>query len=135
MEMLEESKPTDDVCWKQYALLVDVFQHYLDLVLKFNVFYYAATGAFMSFYLTHGAIFAMRYALVFMAALSLGFAFFFAVASTKVRHIRSEISTMIVRLRLGVLPEMHILTLALRLTSFLLAMIGVGLLAISFRWI
>ncbi len=76
--MSGEPNPTDDIRWKQYALFVDVFKHYLDLVLKFNIFYYAATGAFMSFYLSHNTLFAMRYSLLFMATLSLGFAVFFA---------------------------------------------------------
>jgi hypothetical protein len=113
--------------------LVDVFKHYLDLVLKFNVFFYAATGAFMSFYLTKTEIANMRYSLVFMAALSVGFACFFGYAATRVTALRQEISRMIVGLGLNVLPEMHVLTFALSVTAILLGLVTGGFLLIFFH--
>ena len=42
------SEPTKDLLWKQYELHVGLYKHYLELALKFNVFYYAATGAILS---------------------------------------------------------------------------------------
>ena len=45
--------PEDQALYlKQYVLLVDFVKHGLDLILKLNVFYYAATGAIVSFYLS-----------------------------------------------------------------------------------
>ena len=32
--------PSEELQWKQYALLSDLFKHYLDLLLKLNIFYY-----------------------------------------------------------------------------------------------
>ena len=42
-----------DLLWKQFALNVDVYKFYLDLVIKINVFHYAITGAIISYYFQH----------------------------------------------------------------------------------
>jgi hypothetical protein len=39
-----------DLLWKEFELHVDLVKHYLDLIIKFNVFYYAVTGALLSYY-------------------------------------------------------------------------------------
>jgi hypothetical protein len=41
----------EELKWRQYALLVDLYKFYLELFLKFNIFFYAVTGAIMSVYL------------------------------------------------------------------------------------
>jgi len=39
-----------DTLWKQYELHVSLYKEYLKLLLEFNVFYYAATGALLSYF-------------------------------------------------------------------------------------
>jgi len=34
---------------------MDLYKHYLEMTLKFNVFYYAVTGAVLSFYFSNAA--------------------------------------------------------------------------------
>jgi hypothetical protein len=38
----------EELKWRQYALLVDLYKFYLELSLKFNLFFYAVTGGMMS---------------------------------------------------------------------------------------
>jgi hypothetical protein len=38
----------EELKWRQYALLVDLYKFYSELSLKFNLFFYAVTGAIMS---------------------------------------------------------------------------------------
>lgn len=44
---------------------VDLFKHYLELTLKVNIFYYAITGAILSFYFSRPDPLVLRWALVF----------------------------------------------------------------------
>jgi hypothetical protein len=49
----ERPSPEDQALYlKQYVIVVDFVKHGLDLLLKLNVFYYAGTGAIVSFYLS-----------------------------------------------------------------------------------
>ena len=38
--------------WRQYALLTEVTKHALELLVKANIFYYAVTGAILSFFVS-----------------------------------------------------------------------------------
>lgn len=42
-----------ELLWKQYQLNIELYRTYLDLALKLNLFYYAITGAIVSFYFAH----------------------------------------------------------------------------------
>jgi len=42
--------------WKQYEISVDLYKHYLKLAIEINVFYYAITGAIVSYYFAHWSL-------------------------------------------------------------------------------
>ena len=46
----EERDSERDLLWKRYEIEIDLYKHYLELTVKFNVFYYAATGGILSLY-------------------------------------------------------------------------------------
>jgi hypothetical protein len=87
-EMLKEQPK--ELLWKQYELHLDLYKHYLELALKFNIFYYAVTGAVLSFYFSNAADVGMkRYLLlVFPVLLSFGFGGFFIYAASLVKFTR-----------------------------------------------
>ncbi len=60
-----------DLLWKQYQMSIDLYKQYLDLVIKFNVFYYAITGAFLSYYFSHLSSDLVRWSLVFPMIMSM----------------------------------------------------------------
>lgn len=41
--------------WNRYSLHIDLYQKYLEVAIKLNLFYYGITGAIMSFYFTQKA--------------------------------------------------------------------------------
>ena len=75
-----------DDAWEQFRVHVDFYRHYLELTLKLNIFYYAATGAIASFCFSRpdpaGSV---RYALVFPALMGVLFVVLciFGTVSTK----------------------------------------------------
>lgn len=44
-----------EIKWNDFKLNVELHKSYLDLALKINLFYYAITGAILSFYFTSRA--------------------------------------------------------------------------------
>jgi len=115
-----------DLVWKQYQLQVDLYKHYLDLVIKFNAFYYAVTGAFLSYYFLHFNDDLVRWALVFPVVMSLFFGWLFLKASRAVKYLDEELEN-ICTLFGFTSPETRILTLALIASGLLFVGIGLAL--------
>lgn len=63
--------------WANYAILVDLYKHYLDVAWKASVWYYAVTGAILTYYLGHDSDQLpgpLPLLLLFLALVSLGLA-------------------------------------------------------------
>ena len=115
-----------DFIWKLYQSHVDLYKHYLDLVIKFNVFYYAITGAFLSYYFTNAGNDWVRWALVFPVVMSLFFSGLFFVSARAVKYMNEEIQN--ISLMFGFTqPKIDILKYALVISSVLFGLISVGL--------
>ena len=121
--------PSQDILWKQYELHVNLYRDYLKLILEFNVFYYAVTGAILSFYFSNTAnVGVPRYGLlVFPLVMSTGFGAFLLWASSLVRVTRDELNRIAEALHLLVFPEVRVLTVLLVLDGLLLLLIAAGL--------
>src|SRR5438034_10853152 len=113
--MSTNQPPTRDEMWRQYALLVDLYKHYLELVLKFNVFFYAVTGAIVSFYLSRPSTGLLRHSLLFPCLMNLLFACFFVYGSLLVKVSRDDLFTIVRALGFHSGPELRVLTILLRL--------------------
>ena len=67
-----------DTLWERYKHEVELHRGYLDLVIKINIFYYAITGAVISFYFLHFKDEPLLiYALILPFVMSVAFAIFF----------------------------------------------------------
>jgi len=116
-----------DLLWKQYQLHIDLYKHYLDLVVKFNVFYYAITGAFLSYYFSHLASPFVKWSLIFPIAMSVFFAWVFYKGARVVNYVDDEV--MFICTTFGFTqPEVYMLTYTLIATGSLFVVIGLALL-------
>lgn len=131
----EGRTPDAEVLWKLYESNVGLFKHFLDLVLKFNVFYYAVSGAVFSFYfsrlpnLTARPSTPLVAALAFVVLMSLGFGTFFGYAATRVKDLGRPTKNYQARLEelarpdlaeFNPTPEIKVLTVATCVTAGLL---------------
>ncbi|MDT7540818.1 MAG: hypothetical protein QOE33_722 [Acidobacteriota bacterium] len=80
-----------ELLWKQYQMSIDLYKHYLELVIKFNVFYYAITGAFLSYYFSHLGSDLVKWSLIFPIIMSTFSAWvsYRAARSVKYGHIEA----------------------------------------------
>ncbi len=115
-----------DFIWKLYQSHADLYKHYLDLVIKFNVFYYAITGAFLSYYFTNSGNAWVKGALAFPIIMSLFFAGLFFVCGKAVKYMNEEIQN--ISLMLGFTqPKIDILKYTLYISSILFSIVSIGL--------
>jgi hypothetical protein len=119
-----------DSLWKQYQLHVDVYKHYLDLTLKFNVFYYAVTGAILSFYFSRSDVSLIRYSLLFPVLMSIRFGLFSLYAASLIKVPRQEIFAIRDALGLHTAPEVKAFAVLLRLSATLFLFVALCLLAL-----
>jgi hypothetical protein len=126
------STPSPDILWKQYDLQVGLYKGYLELLLKFNVFYYAATGALVSYYFSKPDIPWMKYSLSFPILMSIGFATLFIYGASQTHVVRQELFDIRDELGLDTAPEYKVLYIFLWISAILMLMVAVGLLVAMF---
>jgi len=124
--------PSPDILWKQYDLQIGLYKGYLELLLKFNVFYYAATGALVSYYFSKPDIPWMKYSLWFPILMSLGFATLFIYGASKTHVVRQEMFDIRDKLGLDTAPEYKVLYVFLWISAILMLVVAVCLLVMMF---
>ena len=113
-----------DLLWKQFALNVDLYKFYLELVIKINVFYYAITGGILSYYFQHRTDGVARYALLLPVLFSFGLGTTFLYGATLVPVVRRELFVIRDRLKLDTAPELMVLIVFLVITGIVLLAVG-----------
>ena len=116
--------------WKQYEIQVDLYKHYLKLALEVNVFYYAITGAIVSYYFAHRAESSVQYALLLPIIMSAMFSFLFIWGGQLNRVSREEMFRVRDALSLQTAPEFEVLTWLLRIFAVLMLTVAATLSAL-----
>jgi len=116
-----------DHLWREFELHVSLHRHHLDLVLRFNIFYYAITGAILSFVLTRKGVPFARHALLFPVLMSLVYALFFVYAAILSSITREHVFQIISALGLKGGPEFRVLTVLLWISVALFFLVALGL--------
>jgi hypothetical protein len=117
--------PTPDLLWKHIR---DTWE----LLLKFNVFYYAATGAIVSYYFSKPDIPWMKFSLWFPILMSIGFAILFIYGASQTHVVRQELFDIRDKLGLDTAPEYKVLYIFLWVSSVLMLITASGLLVMMF---
>jgi len=119
--------PDGELLWKQYALHVDLYKFYLDLVVKVNVFYYAVTGAILTYYFQHASDDITRFALLLPIVFSLTIGGIFFYGAKLLRVTREELFAIRDKLALETAPEIGVLAVFLRSFGTIMILTGLGL--------
>lgn len=119
-----------ELLWRQFELHVGLYKHYLDLVLKMNVAYYAITGAIVSYFLANRADGMSRAGLFVPLVLGVGLIALFAYGAIKLPYTRDEMIAIRDELGLQTIPEIKVLAILLWLSVVGLVLVSVGLLVV-----
>lgn len=123
--------PDKEATLKQHQMIVDLYKFYFEMLLKFLIFYYAVTGAILSFYLSQPNVGFMRYALVLLIFLSVVFGVFSFWGAYRVGPLSNEILRVTSILGSEVYPDTAFLKYMLDVAGLLFFVIAVGLFVVS----
>ncbi len=115
-----------ELLWRQYSQSVDLYKFYMDLVVKFNIFYYAVTGAILSFVFAHPDAEDVKYALVLPIIMSVAFASFFIYGALLMGVTRADVFAIRDRLGLQVAPDVGVLSVLLYIFSAVFIVVAIG---------
>lgn len=113
-----------ELLFNHYKIHIELYKHYLELLIKFNLFYYAITGGILSFYFTNHTISFVQYLLIFPLIMSFAFSFFFFYAADKAKNSRKEVVDIAIQLELKTFPELNVLVILLKLFAALYILIS-----------
>jgi hypothetical protein len=116
-------EPTE-ILWGQYKQNVELYKFYMELIVKFNVFYYAVTGAIVSFFFASQNIPDIKYSLVLPIIMSLGFAGFFIYGAILMGYLREEVFRIRDALGLQVAPDVGVLSVLLYIFSVIFILVA-----------
>jgi hypothetical protein len=133
---MENSKNVETLT-KHYEILIEAYKHHLDFVLKVNIFYYAVTGAIVSYYLSQPNIGYMRFALALPILLSISLGAFAIFASRWIKPWGIELERVMEKLELKAAPSVSFLKLLLIISGsfFFIVAIGLSTLSIMRPWV
>lgn len=129
-----ESAPSPDTLMKQYQMMVDIYKFHFEIVLKFIIFYYAVTGAILSFYLSQPNTGFMRFALVLPIFMGFVFCVFAFFGASQVAPIKNHMVRVTGALHLEPFPNVNLLNRLeqmLRVTGVLSCLIAICLIVVS----
>ena len=113
--------------WNDFKQNVELHRSYLDLAIKLNMFYYAITGAILSFYFTHREIPMAKYALGLPILWSIGLSALFLWSAVLAKNLRSYLRSTASELGLRAYPEGIVLVLICAISGVVLAVVSIAL--------
>jgi hypothetical protein len=115
-----------ELLWRQYSQNVGLFKFYMDLVVKFNVFYYAVTGAILLFFFANPDTEDAKYALLLPIIMSVAFAFFFIYGAVLARVLRDDVFAIRDNLGLRAAPDVGVLSVLLYIFASVFIVVAAG---------
>jgi len=130
---VDSSALSREDAWRQYQIHTDLYRHYLELTLKFNVFYYALAGAIASFCLSRPSPAGpTRYAMLLPALLGLGLSVVCFYGAVLNENTRGELVRVVTTLGLTTWPEVRVLSVVLLLSGVLFVVAAAALAMVAF---
>lgn len=118
----------DTIMWKDFEMSVNLHRSYLDFAVKINLFYYAVTGAILSYHFSKEADSISVFALLLPILMSFSLGSFFIYAAILAWNLRLNIKDRAESLGLKVYPEGIILVIICAIFGLTSLMVGAALL-------
>lgn len=122
-----------EALWRQYSTNIDLYKHYLKISIEFNVFYYAITGAILSFYLKNADAPMLKWSLVLPLAMSALFAGFFVYGAILMDEIRKEVFNIRDALGFQTAPEVRVLSVLLWIFAALMLIVAIAIVVLLIK--
>lgn len=105
--------------WNRYALHIDLYKFYFELIIKLNIFYYGITGAILSFYLSKNVNNTqLEYVLFLPVFFGLCIAVLCIFGDKSLEHSKSDINDLALKMDFDILIETSSLNYLMRISAF-----------------
>jgi hypothetical protein len=114
----------DDRLWRQYLVLVDLCKFYLETALKAAVWYFATTGAILTYFFSHNAgpdARPLLFVLLFLSFASLGFGYLHFRGARHMHEVLPWLEYIALSLRIPGRPHVEFIAAFLLIDSILYA--------------
>ncbi len=122
-----------ELLWRHYSQYVDLYKHYLKIVLELNAFYYGITGAIVSYYFAHTVQPLMRWSLALPILMSVLLGSLMLWGAVLMVPMRRDIYAIREALKLYSAPEVGLLTALLAISAVMFLMVAGGLTYVFFQ--
>lgn len=125
-----------ELIWNNYKLSIDLYRYYLQLIIKINIFYYAITGAILSYYFLHKEDNGLAlYSLILPLLMSLGLAILFLYGANRAAITRNDIINMATTLEFEAAPETRVLIFLLYVFAIIFILVFIGLFIYLYKYV
>ncbi len=128
--MKEHGEGRGPFFWEVYKIQVDLYKFWFDATVRINVFYYAVTGAVVSFYFSRPQDSVIKWSLAFPALMSVGICLIFAYGARLNEINRRDLVKLMKQLELPIGIEFAVLTAAFGLTAALSGATAIALIVL-----
>jgi len=123
----EQPIPTRKLQWREYEVQVDLYKHYMDMLMKVNAFFYIITGGILSFYFVNYGRPFVRFALLFPILMGFVLGAIFIYAASKRKIVVKIMREALESLDLVKAPDAQILYILLRTSAILFLIVGLSM--------
>ncbi len=116
-----------EILWRQYQQHIDTYKFYLDIVVKIMGFYFAISGAIISFYASNTTLENIKLALYLPFITGIGLFTIFCIGAVLSLVTRKDVFEIRDTLGLKVAPETGVLTLLLVVFAIVILTCVLGL--------
>jgi hypothetical protein len=127
-----QNPPTRELQWREYAVQVDLYKHYMDMLMKVNAFFYIIAGGVLSFYFVNYEKPFVRYSLLLPSVISFALAATFFYAAKKWKVVVKIMRGALNSLELMKAPDAQILYILLITSAILFLVVGVSMCVLFF---
>ena len=104
--------------WNRYALHIDLYKFYFDLIIKLNIFYYGITGAILSYYLSKTLNNSqLEYVLFLPKFFGICFAALCIFGDKSLAHSKADINDLALKMEFDILVETSSLNYLMRASA------------------
>lgn len=130
--MMGDTIGADELLWRQYNLLSELYKFYLELILNSNLLLYGITGGIVAYTFSNTAVPLIKWALVLPLVFCMTYAFLSLRGVRQAKELRQEIMAIRAKLQIGLAPHVDILVFTLFATGIMFVLVSIALLIVFF---
>lgn len=122
----------DELLWRQYNLLSELYKFYLELILNSNLLLYGITGGIVAYTFSNTDFPLIKWSLVLPLLFCMTYAFLSLRGVRQAKELQQEIKTIRAKLQIGLAPHVDVLVFTLFATGIMFVLVSIALLIVFF---